>query len=453
MKSINPYNLKTIAEHKADTDQEVKAKLDLAQSTFMTHRKTSFADRKAKMLAAAAILRKNSHEYAKTLTLEMGKPIKESVAEVEKCAWVCEYYAENAEDFLKSEIIKTEADQSFVSYEPLGVILAIMPWNFPFWQVFRFAAPHIMAGNTAVLKHADNVQGAAKLIEQIFLQAGYPEGTFVNLAIEVPQVEAVLRNPIIKGVSLTGSERAGAAVASVCGEEIKPSLLELGGSNAFVVLKDADIKAAAKLGMRSRMLNNAQSCIAAKRFILEKEIADEFIQAYTEEIQALKSGDPMDESTQVGPMARVDLAEGLEKQMKQSIERGATLVCGGKRTGAYFEPAILTGVKPGMAAFDEELFGPVSSMIVAQDADEAIELANNSIFGLGITIATRDIEMAIELGKRVDDGAVFINELVKSDPRLPFGGTKKSGYGRELSKAGIYEFVNSKTVYVKNNIA
>ncbi len=452
MKSINPYNLEVIAEHKVDTDQEAMAKLELAQRTFMTHRKTSFADRKAKMLVVASILRKNSAEYAKTLTLEMGKPINESVAEIEKCAWVCEYYAENAEEFLKTEVIKTEADQSFVSYEPLGVIMAVMPWNFPFWQVFRFAAPHIMAGNTAVLKHADNVQGAAKIIEQIFLDAGYPEGTFVNLIVDVPQIEAILRNPIIKGVSLTGSERAGAAVAKVCGEEIKPTLLELGGSNAFVVLKDADIKAAANLGMRSRMLNNAQSCIAAKRFILEKEIADEFIEAYTAEILALKSGDPMDKSTKVGPMARVDLAEGLEKQMNKSIELGATLVCGGKRTGAYFEPAILTGVKPGMPAFDEELFGPVSSMIVAENADEAIELANNSIFGLGITIATRDIEKAIELGRRVDDAAVFVNELVKSDPRLPFGGTKKSGYGRELSKMGIYEFVNAKTVYVKNSL-
>ncbi len=452
MKSINPYNLQTVAEHRVDTDEEVKAKLELAQRTFLNHRKTSFADRKTKMLAAAEVLRKNTREYAKTLTLEMGKPITEAKAEVEKCAWVCEYYAENAEEFLKSEVIKTEADQSFVRYEPLGVILAVMPWNFPFWQVFRFAAPHIMAGNTAVLKHADNVQGSAKLIEEIFLEAGFAEGTFVNLAIEVPQVEAVLRNPIIKGASLTGSERAGAAVASVCGEEIKPTLLELGGSNAFVVLEDADIKAAAKLGMKSRMLNNAQSCIAAKRFILEKEIAEEFIAAFKEELEALKSGDPMNEDTQVGPLARVDLAESLEKQMKKSIEQGATLVCGGNRTDAYFEPAILNGVKPGMVAFEEELFGPVASMIIAKNADEAIELANNSSFGLGMTIATNDVEKALELGSRVDDGAVFINELVKSDPRLPFGGTKKSGYGRELSKHGIYEFVNAKTVYVKNKL-
>jgi succinate-semialdehyde dehydrogenase/glutarate-semialdehyde dehydrogenase len=452
MKSINPYNLQTVAEHKVDTNEEVVAKINLAQSTFLNYRHSSFAQRKAKMMAVAQVLRNKSAEYAQTLTLEMGKPIKESISEIEKCAWVCEYYAEHAEDFLKAEMIKTEADQSFVSYEPLGVILAVMPWNFPFWQVFRFAAPTLMAGNTAVLKHADNVQGAAQLIEDIFLEAGFDKGTFVNLAIEVPQVEAVLRNPIIKGASLTGSERAGAAVASVCGEEIKPTLLELGGSNAFIVLKDADIKAAAKLGMKSRMINNAQSCIAAKRFILEKEIAEDFIQAFKEELLALKSGDPMDEDTQVGPMARVDLAEGLEKQMKKSIEQGAVLVCGGKRTDAYFEPTILSGVKPGMVAFEEELFGPVSSMIIAQDADEAIELANASTFGLGMTIATSNVQKALELGSRAEDGAVFINELVKSDPRLPFGGTKKSGYGRELSRHGILEFVNAKTVYVKNKL-
>lgn len=452
MKSINPYNLQTIAEYPADSDAAVLQKLELAQKTFLSHRQTTFAYRKERMLAVSALLRKNSARYAETLTLEMGKPITEAVAEVEKCAWVCDYYAENAERFLKDEIIETEASQSFVTHEPLGVIIAVMPWNFPFWQVFRFAAPNIMAGNAGVLKHADNVIGSAKLIEEIFIEAGFPEGLFTNLVLEIPQIEAVLRNPIIKGAALTGSERAGSAVGGVCGQEIKPSVLELGGSNAFVVLKDADIKAAANLGMRSRMLNNAQSCIAAKRFILEKEIADEFIEAYTAEIKALKSGDPMAKDTQVGPLARVDLAEGLERQLKESIAQGATLMCGGNRQGAYFEPTIIKDVKPGMVAFEEELFGPVSSMIIAQDADHAIAMANDSIFGLGISIITNDIPKALELGKRVDDGAVFINELVKSDPRLPFGGTKKSGYGRELSRHGILEFVNAKTVYVKRGL-
>ncbi len=452
MKSINPYNLKTIAEYPADTDEQVREKLELAHKTYLNHRKTSFADRKEKMLAVAKNLKDNSHEYAKTLTLEMGKPIKEAVAEVEKCAWVCEYYAEHAEGFLKNETIETDASKSFVSYEPLGVILAVMPWNFPFWQVFRFAAPHLMAGNTGVLKHASNVQGSAQLIEKIFIEAGFPEGTFVNLAVENEQVEAILRNDIIRGASVTGSERAGAAVAGVCGEEIKPTVLELGGSNAFVVLKDADVKASAKLAVKARMINNAQSCIAAKRFILEKEIAEEFIEAFREEVSQLKSGDPMQEDTQVGPLARVDLAETLERQLNKTLEQGAKLVCGGKRQDAYFEPTVIRDVKAGMVAFEEELFGPVAPMIIAENADEAIKLANETEFGLGMTIATKDVDKALELGNRVDDGAVFINELVKSDPRLPFGGTKKSGYGRELSKHGIYEFVNAKTVYVNKSI-
>lgn len=452
MKSINPYTLETIAEYPEDTDQQVQEKLKLAQQAFLEHRQTSFADRKEKMLALSRHLKDNSREYAETLTREMGKPVKEAVAEIEKCAWVCEYYAENAESFLQDEIIETDASKSFVSYEPLGVILAVMPWNFPFWQVFRFAAPHIMAGNTGVLKHASNAQGAAHLIEKSFLEAGFPKGVFQNLAIGSDKVEAVLRNDIVKGASVTGSEKAGASVAAICGEEIKPTVLELGGSDSFIVLADADIPAAAKLGVKARMINNAQSCIAAKRFILVKDISEEFIEAFKKELQSLKSGDPMQEDTQVGPLARVDLAEDLEKQMKKSLEQGAELVLGGNRKDAYFEPTILSNVKPGMVAFEEELFGPIASMIIAENEDEAIELSNKSRFGLGVSIATTNTPKALELGKRVEDGAVFINELVKSDPRLPFGGTKKSGYGRELSRHGIYEFVNIKTVFVKDAI-
>lgn len=453
MKSINPYTLETIAEYPADSDEKVKEKLELAQKVFLKHRKTSYGERKEKMLKAAEILRDRSAEYAKTLTKEMGKPITEAKGEIEKCAWVCEYYAENAEDFLKDEAIDTDADSSFVSYEPLGVILAVMPWNFPFWQVFRFAAPHLMAGNVGVLKHASNVQGSAQLIEKVLLDAGFEEGCFQNLAVENEQVEAILRNDIVKGASVTGSERAGSAVASVCGDTIKPTVLELGGSNAFVVLKDADVQAAAKLAVKARMINNAQSCIAAKRFIVEQPIAEKFIEAFRKEVSAMKSGDPMKEDTQVGPLARVDLAESLEKQLNQSLEQGATLVCGGNRKDAYFEPTVLKDVKPGMTAFEEELFGPVAPIIVAQNEDEAMELANATEFGLGATIITNDYQKALELGKRVDDGAVFINELVKSDPRLPFGGTKKSGYGRELSRHGIMEFVNAKTVYVKKSLS
>ncbi len=449
MKSINPYNLETIATHKVHSDSEIQQILDAAQSTFLSYRKTSFEYRKERLLAAAEILKSKADEYANMMSLEMGKPIKESRAEITKCAWVCEYYAENAEEFLKHEVIKTDASQSYVTYEPLGVILAIMPWNFPFWQVFRFIAPHVMAGNTALLKHADNVQGCAKIIEQIMLDAGFEKGVFQNITVEVNRVEAIIRNKIIKGVSLTGSERAGAAVGSVCGQEIKPSVLELGGNNAFVVLKDADIPEAIDLGIRARMLNSGQSCIAAKRFILEEEIAEEFISGFFEAVSKMKDGDPMLENTGIGPLARVDLAEGLEDQINRSISAGAELMLGGKRRGAFVEPTVLRNVKPGMPAFDEELFGPVAPMIIAKNENEAIELAMKSDFGLGITLVTKDVEKGLELTRWIEDGAVFINELVKSDPRLPFGGTKKSGYGRELSRHGIYEFVNTRTVYVK----
>ncbi len=448
MKSINPYDLSLVNEYEAETVEEVNSKINLAQETFLSYRNTSFESREKRMLAMARILQNNIKHYALMLTTEMGKPIREAVAEIKKCAWVCEYYAENAEFFLRREKINTDAKSSYVTYEPLGIILGVMPWNFPFWQVFRFSVPTVMAGNTVLLKHASNVQSSALLIEKIFYESGFPKGVFQNLMIESDKVENVLKNPKVKGASVTGSETAGASIASICGSEVKKTVLELGGSNAFIVLKDAPIKKAAKLGVRARMINNGQSCIAAKRFILLSEIANEFMNLFEKEIKKLKVGNPTEENIDLGPLARVDLAEKLEDQLKQSINAGATLRYGGERRGAFFTPTIISNVKPGMPAFDEELFGPVAAMITANSKTEAIEFANKSSFGLGATIVSRDIEKAIRIAEQIEDGAVFINEVVKSDPRLPFGGTKRSGYGRELSNLGIKEFVNAKTVYI-----
>ncbi|HAD98325.1 MAG TPA: succinate-semialdehyde dehydrogenase [Cryomorphaceae bacterium] len=452
MKSINPYDLKLIREYPEDSEESVQRKLELANSTFQQFRKSFFKERSEKMLKIASDLRDNASKYAKTLTLEMGKPITEAQAEVEKCAWVCEYYAEKAEEFLSPTIIKTDAARSYVSYEPLGVILAVMPWNFPFWQVFRFAAPTVMAGNTAVLKHASNVQGSAQLIEEIFRRAGFAEGVFQNLAIPSKRMEDVVTNPIIKAASVTGSEKAGSAVAEVCGREIKTTVLELGGSNAFVIFEDADLEKAAALAVKARMINNAQSCIAAKRFIVAAKGEEEFTRLFINKLKELKEGDPMDEETQVGPLARVDLAEKLEEQLQKSIDQGAQLLYGGKRKDAHFQPTVINKVQPGMPAFDEELFGPVAPIITAQSDEEAIQLLNQTSFGLGATLVTSDIAKAEKLSKDIEDGAVFINELVKSDPRLPFGGTKRSGYGRELSQHGIHEFVNAKTVYINTSL-
>lgn len=452
MKSVNPHNLESIAEYDELSEQELNDKLKLAASTFEKHRWSSYEERAQKLKKIAAELKSNTDKYAEMMTREMGKPIKEARSEAEKCAWVCEYYADNGAEFLKEDKIETDADRSYVSYEPLGVILAVMPWNFPFWQVFRFAAPTVMAGNTAVLKHASSVQGCAGLIEELFRQAGFEEGVFQNLAIHSDLVEKVIKNPAVKAVSLTGSLGAGASVAKLSGSEIKPSVLELGGSNSFIVLKDADLKKAAVLGTKARMINNAQSCIAAKRFLLHEDIADEFLKYFKEEMGKLKSGDPMKDDTEVGPMSSVDQAEELEEQVKKSLEKGAELVLGGKRKDAYFEPTIIANVKPGMPAFDEELFGPVASVISFKDEDEAVALNNKSQFGLGVSIITEDSERAVKMSAKIDDGAVFINELVKSDPRMPFGGTKKSGYGRELGRHGIHEFVNAKAVHVKKTL-
>ncbi|WP_299460511.1 NAD-dependent succinate-semialdehyde dehydrogenase [uncultured Microscilla sp.] len=446
--SINPYNDQVVGQHTAQTESEVATVLKKAGDAFKSWKNVPIATRASLMEKAGNVLRDNIEEYARMITLEMGKPIEESRSEINKCAWVCDYYATHAAQFLKDETIETDAQKSLVKHEPIGCVLAIMPWNFPFWQVFRFAAPTLMAGNTGLLKHAPNVFGCAKQIEEVFIQAGFPSGVFQNLIVHHDQTENIIAHETIKAVTLTGSERAGAAVAEMAGRHIKKSLLELGGNNAFIVWEDADIDQAVKTAVGARMLNAGQSCIAAKRFILVESIYDEFVSKFTTAVQNLKSGDPVDEQTEVGPLARKDLADQLQAQVQKSIQSGAQLLLGGDQKNCYHAPTILGGVKPGMPAFDEETFGPLAAMIKVKDAKEAFKLSEQSKYGLGVTVFTRNVEKALSMSDQVSDGAYFINQLVKSDPRLPFGGTKHSGYGRELAKDGIMEFINRKTIYV-----
>jgi len=448
-KSINPYNNKEIASYTGISSAELDDKIKLAGEAFGPWRNTPLSERILLMKKAGELLRTNVEVYAEMITLEMGKPISESRAEVNKCAWVCDYYADNAAAFLANEVIETDAHLSFVQHDPIGSVLAIMPWNFPFWQVFRFAAPTLLAGNTGLLKHAPNVFGSAILIEEVFTKAGFPKGVFQNLIVHHDQTEKIIANKAVQAVSLTGSERAGSAVAEIAGRHIKKSLLELGGNNAFIVWDDADIDKTIQTALVARMLNCGQSCIAAKRFILMESIYDEFVTKFTEAIRQLKSGDPINEDTKVGPMARIDLADQLQKQVRSSVEMGAELLLGGNQDNCYHEPTVLGNVKPGMPAFDEETFGPLAAMIKAKDIDDAFRLSELSPFGLGVTVCTTNIKKAVEMAHRVSDGAYFVNELVKSDPRLPFGGTKRSGFGRELAKDGMMEFINRKTIYVK----
>lgn len=447
--TINPWNLQPIETFNNHTDDEANSIIEAVDSTYHQWKKTSFEERASLLIKVGEVLLKNKQTYADHITEEMGKPISESLAEIEKCAWVCKFYAENAAKFLTPKIVGTDASKSFVRYEPLGVIYAIMPWNFPFWQVLRFAAPTLMAGNTALLKHAPNVTRCAMDIEDAFKEAGYQENAFRTLVLTNDQASAVIKHPKVRAVSLTGSERAGEAVASTAGSVLKPSLLELGGSNAVIVLKDADIDAAVDTGFRARFLNSGQSCIAGKRFLIADEIHDEYVEKFLKRVESLIFNDPTDATTKIGPLARVDLAEEIEKQVNASLKKGAVLKTGGKRAGAKYDATVLTNVTPGMAAFDEELFGPVAPFIRIKDFDEAIKLSNQSSFGLGVTICTGKVDAALERVHEFEEGAVFINELVKSDPRLPFGGIKRSGFGRELGIEGILEFVNAKSVYVK----
>lgn len=448
-KSINPYNGEVLQTFTSQSKEEVEKILEKAKHAFKKNRDIPVVKRSKMMKKAGSLLNKNVEKYAKTISLEMGKPICEARAEVEKCAWVCEYYAENGEDLLADEIIKTDASESFISYDPLGCVLAIMPWNFPFWQVFRFAAPNLVAGNVSLLKHASNVLGCATHIEDIFKEAGFPEGSFQNLFIHHDEIETIISNDIVCAITLTGSEKAGSSVAALAGKYIKKAVLELGGSNAFIVLEDANIDNAVKVGIQARMQNCGQSCIAAKRFIVVDKVYDEFVSKFTAGIKDLKSGSPLDETTQIGTLARKDLAEQLNQQIQTSVEQGAKILTGGNFKDAYFEPTVMVNITIDMPVFQQETFGPVAPIIRVKNEAEAFEIAGKTNFGLGTTLFTADIDRARKQVSKIADGSFFINDLVKSDPRLPFGGTKRSGYGRELSREGMLEFVNIKTVYVK----
>jgi len=448
-KSINPYDQSLVAEFSLYDDAIISRKLDTASQAFKGWRKESFVSRGACMNRISSILLANKEKYARVITIEMGKTIVEARAEVEKCAGTCEYYAQHAERFLSDQSIPTEAKKSFIHYQPIGAVLAIMPWNFPLWQVFRFAAPSIMAGNVGLLKHAPNVTQTSLVIEEIFKEAGFPEGVFQSLIIDVDKVEKIIQQDIVQAVTLTGSEYAGSQVAVLAGKNIKKSVLELGGSDPFIVLPDADFAKAAKIATQSRMRNAGQSCIAAKRFIVLEKGKEEFLHEFQKNIEALKQGNPLNEQTTLSPMARIDLAEKLEKQVKASVSLGAKAILSGQRNGCNYPAVLLDHVKPGMPAFDEETFGPLAAVITVKDEQEAVTLANASRYGLGSSIWTKDLEKAEELAKQIEAGAVFVNSLMRSDARLSFGGIKKSGYGRELSELGIKEFVNAKTIYIE----
>lgn len=450
--SINPATGETIQTFAELTPEQIETKLALAAQAFSSWKEVSFTDRAEKMKALAQLLREHAQEYGMIATREMGKPIKESKAEVEKCALVCEYYADNAERFLSPEIAPSDASESYVRFDPMGTVLAIMPWNFPYWQLFRFAAGTIMAGNTVVMKHASNVQGCAAAIEEIFRRAGFPEGVFQNLPISSGAVESIIRDKRIIGVTLTGSERAGRTVAATAADEVKKSVLELGGSDPFIVLDDADVEAAAQAATTSRLLNCGQVCLAAKRFIVTESAAEAFLAACKVAFENFTVGDPTDPATLMGPLMSAKALEEIDAQVKTSLEKGAQLITGGKKLegpGAFYAPTILSGITKEMPGYYEEIFGPVASVIIAKDEEDAMRIANDSQFGLSASLWTSDKEKAKQLAAKLEVGSVFINGMVKSDPRLPLGGVKRSGFGRELYSFGIREFVNIKSVWIK----
>jgi succinate-semialdehyde dehydrogenase/glutarate-semialdehyde dehydrogenase len=453
MKSLNPATEEFIAEYPEHTTEQIEKKILDAQKAFESWRKLPMPERARLMKSLATTLFQEKGGLARLMTLEVGKPITAGESEVEKCAACCEYFAENAGRFLAARAIASDAEESFVRFDPLGVILAIMPWNFPFWQVFRFAAPSLMAGNVGLLKHAPNVPGCSLAIERLFAEAGFPSGVFSALLVsDNARAQKLVEHPVVRAVTLTGSERAGAAVASSAGKFLKKSVMELGGSDPFIVLGDADIEAAAAAAASSRCINSGQSCIAAKRFIVAEKIADAFEGAMIAAMQKMKIGDPMLRETEIGPLAREDLLVALHEQVIRSARQGAVVRMGGRRMprrGFFYEPTVLTGVSPGMAVFEEETFGPVAAIVRAKDAEDAVNLANQSKYGLGASIWTKDKNLARELARQIEAGCVFINGVVKSDPRSPFGGIKNSGWGRELSEFGILEFVNVKTVWMQ----
>jgi len=451
--TINPATGETIKTFEALSDREIEEKLATAQTAFESYRRIPFAQKAKWMNATAEVLEKDKQRFGNIITEEMGKTLLSAIAEVEKCALVCRYYADNAEKFLADVPAETDASSSFVRYQPLGVILAVMPWNFPFWQVFRFAAPALMAGNVGILKHASNVPQCALNIEEIFLEAGIPDGAFQTLLVSADKVAKIIADDRVKAATLTGSEFAGASLAENAGKQIKKTVLELGGSDPFIVMESADLETAVRTATTARTMNNGQSCIAAKRFILAEAIADEFEQRLTESFKALRVGDPMDPETDIGPLATPDIRNDLDQLVQTCIQKGSKVLVGGSalsdRPGNFYPPTILKDNPPGSPAYDEEFFGPVALVFRVSGIDEAIALANNSPFGLGASAWTANSDQRDRFINELEAGAVFINGLVKSDPRLPFGGIKRSGYGRELSIQGIHEFVNIKTVWVK----
>lgn len=454
MATINPATGEQLQTFEALTEKEVQEKLSLASSAFRQYRRTSFTERAAKMIRAAEILETEKGEFGRLMTIEMGKPIKAAREEVEKCAAACRFYAAAAEDFLADEDISTSAARSYVCYQPLGAVLAVMPWNFPFWQVFRFAAPALMAGNVGLLKHASNVPQCAVAIEEIFRRAGFPEGVFQTLLIGSAQVKAVIDDPRIVAATLTGSTPAGSSVASAAGARIKKTVLELGGSDPFIVMPSANLRAAVETAVTARTINNGQSCIAAKRFIIAEQIYDEFERRFVTGMEALRVGDPLDETTNVGPLATTDILATLEAQVHKAIEAGAKVLTGGKRIagrGNFYAPTVLAGVAEDSPIYREEIFGPVAMLFRVRDINEAIRVANATPFGLGSSAWTNDASEQAQFIEEIEAGLVFINAMVASDPRLPFGGIKESGYGRELGSFGIREFVNIKTVRIKDD--
>ncbi|MEM9275391.1 MAG: NAD-dependent succinate-semialdehyde dehydrogenase [Cyanobacteria bacterium P01_F01_bin.143] len=450
--TINPATGETLATFTALTTEEIELKLALAEATYRKYRQTRFDQRSQWLNKAADILERDQDKFAKIMTLEMGKPLQSAIAEVKKCAWVCRFYAEKAPEFLANKDIATDATSSYVAYHPLGIILAVMPWNFPFWQVFRFAAPALMAGNVGLLKHASNVPQCALAIADIIHEAGFPEGAFQTLLISAGQVGDIMKDDRVKAATLTGSEPAGASLAAIAGSQIKKTVLELGGSDPFIVLESADIEKAVATGVQSRMLNNGQSCIAAKRFIVAETISDRFTEMLIAKFSELRVGDPMEKDTDIGPLATEPILRELAEQVENAVQQGAKLLIGGSpdtaRPGNYYLPTILTDIDLASSTSKEEFFGPVALLFTVKDVEEAIALANDIPFGLGASAWTNDPEEQELLINAIEAGAVFINSLVKSDPRLPFGGIKRSGYGRELGVEGIREFVNQKTVWV-----
>lgn len=448
LKSVNPYTQAVIAEHEVLTNVQLNQKIELAEKAFKNWRDTTFQERADKMQKVANIFRARKEELGLLITNEMGKILSEAIGEVEKSAGNCDFYAENAEKMLKDVYYDTPF-KSMSVFDPSGAVFAVMPWNYPFWQVLRYAAPAIMAGNVTILKHASNVIGCAKAIESAFLEAGFPEGVFQQVTISISQVESIIASDIVSGITLTGSEMAGSSVASLAGKHIKKSVMELGGSDAFIVLEDANIEKAATVATQSRMLNAGQACICAKRFIVTEKVADEFTSVFARKISELQQGNPMQNGINMGPLAKMEFADILSSQLEKSLQQGAKIIVGGGRENCNFQPTLIDFVDSNNIAFQEENFGPLATITRAKNEMDAIEIANNHRYGLASAIWTEDREKAYKLARKIEAGNVFVNSLVRSDSRIPFGGIKKSGFGRELSEIGIKEFMNIKSVIIE----